>query len=337
MEAAELWQRAKRGGAWLLSHQKADGQWCALDQEALDAYYKAAWTLALLGEPLAAQRVLNHIERSFLLPDGDLGCRKNRWHREVHYPYANAYIVIGGMQLGRYALAQRVLRFLLTLRAPASGAFASVRTEDNVPVRCDTMSTAAAGLACVAAGQLAAACRAADWLGWLVRAQPDPEKRFFCTVDAEGQLVTSFPTEDAPWRVVEALKPGQIWYAVGLPFVFLVKLAQATGKRAYLELAGWFFAFQERCDGPWTGPSSGKAGWGCAELYRMTGKAHYREVALQVGEYMAQFQSASGAFLLPLGTEDEGSRLYTAEDFDLTAEYTLWLAQISVNLQARTD
>ncbi|NLG49831.1 MAG: hypothetical protein GX552_06960 [Chloroflexi bacterium] len=335
MNAQDFWQCAEKSADWLISQQAEDGRWKPITQPVVDAYYKASWALSLMGRPTAAHRSLDYAARHLLQPNGDVQPRQNRWHSEVHYPYANAYFVMGGVRLARYDVAWPAMCFLRTLQSPASGAFASVYTEDNIPVRCDTMSTAGAGLACLAAGCLDAACRAADWLQALVERQPTPDRAFFCTVDAENNLVTQFPESDSPWRVVRTDQPNQIWYAVGLPFAFLIKLAQATARMEYLHLALWFFDFQQRCVNPWAGPSSGKAGWGCAELYRMTGEARYRDIALSIGEYMAGFQAPDGSFQIPLSAPYDPQRPLTPGDFDLTAEYTVWLGEIAANLLVR--
>ena len=335
MDMEKIWASAQAGANWLVSQQQADGGWKLLPKPVVDAFPKAPWALGLTGHPVAAHRCLDYIVSHLLDANGDVNPRKHPWHTQVHYPYANAYLVIGSMRLGRYDVTLPTLRFLLGLQDLSSGAFASVLTEHNTPVRCDTMSTAAAGLACLTAGQLHVACRAADWLGRLVDRQPDPEKQFFCTVDAEDSLVVNFAEEDAPWRVVRADKPDQIWYAVGLPFAFLVKLSQALGSQRYLNRASWFLDFQMRCVSPWAGPSSGKAGWGCAELYRMTGESRYRDIALSIAEYITGFQASDGYFSLVLPDESGPSHRLAPLDFDVTAEYTLWLALIYANVQAR--
>jgi hypothetical protein len=335
MKADELWACAVKGAGWLAAQQAPDGRWRPLKQPCADAYYKGTWSLSLLGYATQAQRCLSYSVERLLQPDGDVLPRKHLWHREIHYLYANAYFVIGAARLGRYEVLRPTLQFLLSLQQPTSGGFASQPSVENGAVCCDSMSTAAAGLAALAAGRIDAACCAARWLRDLVKAQPQPQTRFLCSTNAEGQPVATFPTQDASWREVRTDQPAQTWYAVGLPFAFLVKLHQATGQRAHLELARWFFDFQERCVDAWTGPSSGKAGWGCAELYRMTGETRYREVALQVGAYIANVQDACGAWNAEIGQPIGATHTWIPQDFDTTAEFVLWLGEIASNLMAR--
>lgn len=335
MNASDLWNCAVKGAAWLASQQEPDGRWRPLRAPCVDAYYKGAWALNLLGYPTQAHRCLDYASRHLLQPDGDLNPRRHLWHREIHYLYANAYFVVGGARTGRYDVLQRTFAYILSQQQAASGGFASTPSAENGAYTCDSMSTAACGLAALAAGRLDVASCAARWLANLAREQPEPAAAFYTTTDAEGRLVTTFATEDAPWRVVRTDQPAQTWYAVGLPFAFLVKTAQATGQRSQLALAGWFYDLQERSLGAWSVPSSGKAGWGCAELYRMTGKARYREVALQVGAYIAAAQDASGAWNSDFGTPLEGAHAWVPQDFDASAEFTLWMGEIAANVLAR--
>ncbi len=335
MNASDLWESAVKGAKWLASQQEPDGRWRPLRSPCVDAYYKGSWALNLMGYPTQAHHCLNYAVRRLLQPNGDLLPRRHLWHREIHYLYANAYFVIGGARTGRYDVQQPTLAYILSQQRPASGGFASSPSAENGAFSCDSMSTAACGLAALAAGRLDVASCAARWLANLAKEQPEPDAAFYTTTDAEERLVTSFAEDDAPWRVVRTDQPDQTWYAVGLPFAFLVKAAQATGQRSLLALAGWFFDLQERCVNAWEGPSSGKAGWGCAELYRMTGKARYREVALQVGAYIAAAQDASGAWNSDFGRPVAPDHPFIPQDFDASAEFTLWLGEIASNLLAR--
>jgi len=336
MKPKKLWKCARLGAQWLVDRQAKDGSWKGLERPVLDAYYKASWALGLLGHARAAQRTLNYTATHLMQENGDLGPREHPWHNYVHYPYANAYIIIGGVRMGCYDIVSPALEFLLGLQCASSGGFCSLIAEGDTPLRCDTMSTAAAGLACLATGRLQPACWAADWLGEMIERQPDPEKRFYCTVDAENTLVTQFSQQDAAWRMVQTEQPDQIWYAVGLPLAFLVKLAQATGKRRHLDLAYWYLHFLERCINPWCGPSSGKAGWACSELYRMTGDETLRERALAIGAYMVGFQQEDGSFSLdPVPGTPSTAPSLSPGDLDLCAEYTLWLGLIATNLRSR--
>ncbi len=193
----------------------------------------------------------------------------------------------------------------------------------------DTTSSGMAGIACLAAGKIDAARRIADYLARIIHLQPEPNDRFFTAVNADGRLYTEPKDDhDAFLRIIDTRKADQCWFAMGLPFVFLIRLADATNETRYLDLARWFFDFQARCINPWDGYSSGKAGWGCALLYRSTGEESYRDIALHIAEFIMAKQNADGGWYCP-------SRELTNADFDVTAEFTLWLSLISTNILSR--
>jgi hypothetical protein len=241
------------------------------------------------------------------------------------------------MVSGRYEIAQPAVAFMLSQQDPDHGGFYTRRVKPGQKEMVDTMSAGSAGVACLAAGEMDAARRVADFLGHIAQLQPVPDERFYTTIEADGRLGTEIQAEDEFfWRIVDTKKKDQCWYAVGLPFAFLVQMAEATGESRYRELVQWYFAFQEKCVNPWSGGSSGKAGWASAMLYRITGHQHYRDIAYQVGEMIAGWQNPNGSYSFPgyghiAGEEPEISN----QNYDLFAEFTLWLALISSNILAR--
>ncbi len=337
-ETIDIWERAQRGCRWLVDRQLADGSWRGLEDQRIDAFYKGSWALTIGGHLAASQRLLDRIARRFLGEDGDLAPRGHPWHTNVHYLYPNAYVIIGAMVSGRYDVAMPAVSFLLGQQDPRCGGFYSRRTSAEAACRIDTMSTAAAGVACLASGHLQAARRAGECLTHLVERQPEPESRFYTTLTAEGALGVEFPDEEAWWRVVDTRVENQCWYTVGLPYAFLIRLAEATEERRFLDLARWFFRFQERCVDPWDGPSSGKAGWGSAMLYRINGGRRFRDVALHVADYISKRQNDDGSWtLVGAGYADDKGQGISNSDFDLTAEFSLWLALIAANVAARDE
>ena len=337
MIAKEFREHALMGSRWLKEHQNPDGGWMGLDDPKMDAFYKGAWALTVTGEQAAAHRLLDYVREHFLTPDGDFSQRGHPWHSAIHHPYANAYFIVGSLIAGRYEISTPAIRFLLGQQDPDHGGFYSQRTEAGKKFRSDTMSTGAAGLACLAAGQMAAARSAANYLTRIVELQPAPVDRFFTTIETDGNLGTDAKDADeAWWRIVDTHTENQCWYAVGLPFSFLVQMAEATGEARYRELAQWFFDFQQRCVDPWDGGSSGKGGWGAAMLYRITGETRYRDVAFHVAGQIIARQNADGGWAFP-SSEDEPIRApgLSNMDLDATAEFILWLSLISGHILAR--
>jgi len=324
-----VWEHALAGSRWLVKHQEPDGSWKGLRNPDVDAFYKSSWALASTGQAAAAQRSLTYVRRQFLTEEGDFLPRKHPWHITAHYPYANAYLIVGSMHAGRYEIAMPAVSFLLSQQSTDHGGFHSRLTKPGDREVANTVSSSAGGMACLAAGNIGAARCAADYLAHMISLQPSPNDRFFTMTEANGQLITDMGQgPDACLQMIDTGKADQCWFTVGLPLAFLIQLADATGESHYLDLAQWYFHFQRRCVNPWDGWSSGKAGWGCAMLYRMTGHRAYRDIALRTAEFMMTKQSADGGWC-------QCCREPAGSDFDLTAEYTLWLSLISANLSAR--
>jgi hypothetical protein len=327
MVVQDIMEQAQKGSEWLVQNQNPDGGWSGLPEAKVNGFYKAPWAFMEMGQPAAANRTLNYIKRRFLTGEGDLLPR----NPSFHYLYCNAYVIIGASLAGRYDISIPTCRFLLSQQNEDNGGFNSQLRVPGAKSLSDTMSAGAAGIACLAAGQLGAARRAGDYLARITAMQPASKDRFFTTITAEGRLYTDIKDkeDDAFFRVVETNKADQCWYAVGLPFAFLVQLTEATNENPYRDLAGWYFDFQSCCVGPWEGYSSGKAGWGCAMLYRITGEKTYREIALHVAEKIISRQKLDGSW--------SASDKPTEAEMDLTAEFTLWLSLISTNILARDE
>lgn len=336
-------ETATRGVNWLLSQQNPDGSWKALDKAPIDAYYKAAWAFNITGQTTAAERVISYVKHNLLQPDGDLLPRNDPWYVSVHYQYANAWVITGSQKQGRYDVSVPALKFLLTQQDPSHGGFYSLKGSATDRKRSDTMSSGISGIALLATGQLDAARRLADHFKWMADMQPEPQSKFYLTVDPNGRLVTEFPSDEAFWRVVDTKRRDQCWYAVGLPFTFTMLLHQATGDKRYADTSKWYFDFQSRCVNPWDGGSSGKAGWGCSVLYRITGEERYRDIALQVAKNQMNSQLPDGSFAWKVPGQGYGAatapspqqRKLTNDDFDIATEFVVWQSLIGSNLLAR--
>ena len=331
MKAKHIRERALLGSRWLVNHQNPDGSWRGLHDPKVDAFYKASWALMETGQPASANRSLTYVRNNFFTPEGDFLPREHPWHTTVHYPYANSYFIIGSMLAGRDEIAMPAVNFLLSQQSPEHGGFFSRLTKDGKNNFSDTMSSSAAGLACLAAGKIEAAQRVAEYLSHIVNLQPVPSDYFFTTIKADGRLCTDkADNSEVFYRIIDTKKEDQCWFALGLPFAFLVRLAHATNETPYYDLAQWYFDFQHRCINPWDGSSSGKAGWGCAMLYRITGETGYRDIAFYIAQNIMSRQKDDGRWL-----SADGQPELTNADLDITAEFTLWLSLISSNILAR--
>ena len=118
-------------------------------------------------------------------------------------------------------------------------------------------------------------------------------------------------------------------------------LGEATGEKRYARLGQWFLDFQLRCVKPWDSDNSGKAGWAGSMLYRVTGEQHFRDIAIQVASHVLSWQTPGGWFdpgdpvVYGEAAKDSEAKEFNAGDFDVTAEFVVWLKLIGSNLLAR--
>lgn len=328
----QIWERALAGSRWLVRHQNPEGSWKGLSDPKADAFYKSSWALAVTGHAASAHRSLSYVRQTFLTAEGDFLPREHPWHIMAHYPYINSYFIVGSMLTGHYQVAVPAVSFLLTMQDSCHGGFYSRLAEEGGKPMADTTSSSIAGIACLAAGKFESALRVADYLARMIELQPASNERFFNAITADGLLFTD-PEKDADvfLRIVDTRKTDQCMFAVGLPFAFLVQLADAANDTRYLELAKWYFNFQRSCIDPWDSYSSGKAGWGCAMIYRITGETRYRDIALHVAKGIMSRQRTDGSWVFGRSNQPGLANA----DMDLTAEFTLWLSLISANVLAR--
>lgn len=334
MKLSSVWESAVAASNWLLERQAAEGGWTILDKQEVDAHYKTAWSFFNMGHPDAAMRNLNLIQENMLQEDGDFAPRLDPLHKEVHRMYANAYIIIGAMAAGRYEIAYPAGRFLLTQQDQQHGGFYSMLTKKGQKNRCDTMSAGAAGLACLAIGETEAARRAGDFLIHAMQKQPTPDDCFYSFMEADGTFNTNPDEYERWWGIVDTKTDGQCWYALGLPLAFLVRLVQVAPEAKYRQAIDTYFKYQEKCNGAWFGPSSGKVAWAFSMLYQQTGEKKYRDLALQTVTYIISLQEPEGCWNLTAAADDN-PKVPKNLDIDATAEFALWFSMIAANIASR--
>lgn len=323
---------ARRGVAWMLAQQRADGAFCA-PEDGVGGYYKVPSALAVAGEWRAAHRLLTWVAAHHLTHEGDFRAPQRKAHEPIHesWPvYANAWLIQGAHRVGRWDLSLQGMAFLARWQAPQGGYYAR-EGEDKF---LEPVGMAWGGLAALTTGQVAAARLAGDQLVRLVDLQPDP-MRFYYRLDADGTLMTTMAAGAELSYYVDASKTKQIYYNPGIALIFLCHLYRATALECYLQAARTIFAFTTRCAADvHRFPPSGKLGLGCALLYALTGDAQARQAALNVGAYLVETQGRDGVWRLP--DEEPYSSLKHRESFDvlldITAEFTTFLLEMAAVL-----
>lgn len=323
---------ARRGVAWMLAQQRADGSFCA-PADGVGGYYKVPAAFAVAGEWRAAHRLLTWVAAHHFTTAGDFRAPERKAHEPLHdaWPaYANAWLILGAHRAGRWDLSHKGMAYLARWQAPQGGYYAL----DGESKFLEPVGMAWGGLAALTTGQITAAQMAGDRLAHMVAAQPDPA-RFYYRMDDNGQLMTAVPPGAALNYYVDAGQFKQIYYNPGIALIFLCHLYRATAVGRYLAAAYSLLAFTNRCAADvHRFPPSGKLGLGCALLYAITGDPQARQAALNVGTYLVETQSSDGVWRLP--NEEPYASLKNRESFDvlldITAEFSTFLLEMAALL-----
>ena len=281
-----------RGTAWLLSQVNADGSIGPTDQDFL--YYRLPWTFTITGNTDAAVRLCEWVREHQFAENGDFtGVTPRQVEASA---YQNATFIYGAQMLRQYDLSYPGWQHLRTRQDPHSGGFrhlangSGIAADENIP------TVAQVGKAALMMGDLEAAKAAGGWFQMMWDLQPALPDRLFYVFNAETQrLVTEFPPERAFHYVIENQQPRQRFTCGGIAAAFLVRLFQATGESAHLELARAYmdhsmssterqFEVSQVC----------KAGWGSALVYQVTGEPRYRDFTRRVADYFVGDQQPDG-------------------------------------------
>ena len=337
-ERASIQDAVDRGVRWLISRQGEDGS-IRLEGEKPSrdpqSYYKVVWPLTLAGRLREANLTANYIKSDFMLSNGDFSGGEPRsseeWFQWRYYTYLNVWIVLGAHKLGRFDLSIPGFSYMLKYRDPETGGFCNEKPYPEGNYIEDALSASYNGLACLNLGCIEEAEGAGNFLLRLLSVQPEPDERFYVALNAKKGLITEFPEEEAPYRVVEAKATQQYYYYLGYPIIFLSKLYLATNKRIYLEAAEKYFNFTKLCSKDvYASPPSGKLGWGCAALYSITGDRDVGEAVKSVVKYLLQTQEEEGCWARFPGFKRylDGKPYPLTGRVDLTSEFTAWLMEI---------
>lgn len=281
-----------RGTAWLLTQCNPDGSLGPADQDFLS--YRLPWTFTITGHTDAALHLCQWVREHQFAANGDL---TGVTPRQIEAnSYQNATFIYGAQMLRQYDLSYRGWQHLLTRQDRQSGGFThlpagtGIAGDENIP------TVAQVGKAALMMGDLDAALGAGRWLRTLWEMQPALPDRLFYVINAETQqLVTEFPPKRAFHYVIENQQPRQRFTCGGIAAAFLVRLYQATGDRAHLDLARAYmdhsmsaterqFEVSQVC----------KAGWGSALIYQMTGEGKYRDFTCRVADFFVADQQPDG-------------------------------------------
>ncbi|MGC3955450.1 MAG: hypothetical protein QM804_14580 [Propionicimonas sp.] len=283
----------------------------------LNAYYKALYFYAVLGDPIRGRKYADILTQRYQQPDGDFRttAQERGWYTlpcspANRYIYPNGWLILGLRRLGCYGAAARGMAFVRRFQSPALGGFHSRFdiASDAVDERyLDSSSTASAGLALLSCGHVEDARRAGDFIVTLLDAQPEPERFYYSSWEEGAGLMTDVWGDEDQNALrgrkqfclsAEADARQELTWLVGKPMKFLAKLYDQTGDRAYLDGAIRLFDFFGRLpESKWDNLASCKIMWASAELYRHTGERRFADASERLLRRFCETQDESGTWL----------------------------------------
>jgi hypothetical protein len=318
-------QACRRGTDWLLGLTNPDGSIGPVHERLF--YYRVPWTFALMGENVAAGRLLDWISRHMFTPEGALeGISPQGAYEERYGSYPLACFLVGAVLMQRLDLVYRGTRHLLTWQDPESGGFYNNRVDRTASGEQELFPACQAGMTLLLTGQIEAARRAGLWVKRLWELQPDVEHKLYHVYCPAKGLVTDFDPGKEAVYVTRKDQPWQYHYNGGISAAFLTQLAMATAEESWLDLARQAQEFSMTTDVcQFQSMQVCKSGWGSGLLYLTTREERYRDWTVRLGDWFVDHQFEDGHW--------ENTRYWVPEptlsmNIEITAEFVMHVANL---------
>lgn len=311
---------------WTIEQIAPNGKLIGLPDD-LTCYYKLPYLLTLLGQPILANHVLDHMKTVFFTEKQQITFehkKTNRPSMRKFWGYVLGWVAIACQKLGRFDLSYPLRDYLLTYQSQDHGGFATSGPwgiQDNAM---DVITTAQLGRLALYSGMQSDAMKAGEFLGWHINHQPQVEESLYLFRDNEKNPVTDYPSEQEMIYLLKKKSPQQAYFMIGLPCGYLIELYQATQTKVFLNYAQQYGNYALEChESIKTFHYSHKVAWAMSLLYRQTQDERYLTLSKAIAEYLIKIQDPSGIWL-----KEEDN----ITSFDQTIENAIWLQEIAINL-----
>ena len=309
-------EAGRRSVEFQIRHQQEDGGYI-WDGFPRDAYHKQPYSWGLAGHEGAAHRLLTWVREATLQDEGGL----RDYNGDV---YKHAWLFLGAHRLGRFDVSYPVMTFLRSCQAPCGG-FPHFAGQTEVR----SLPTGWMGIAALLFGKLDLARTIADCCISMLEQQPE-RTRFYYQTTLQGDLVTPDVRPDAPF--VDCTQPEQCYWEIGLPWMLMGKLYQATGDAHYLRYASRFFDLKRECaDDAFSFTGSGKSSLAAAVHYQNTGDVRARDAVLAFLNRLLATQQPNGCWC----SKQRPAPLLIYLDHG--AEFNVWIHETTAILAAERE
>jgi hypothetical protein len=325
-------QSVDRAIGWMLAHQQADGGFGPIER--MSHYMLTGAALLYGGQAEAAARLMPALRRLFVRPDGGFDPPEVRAGHKgalIERGYAPAWMIYCSHVNLAFDISLPAMPQLLRLQDPATGGmFGSLEDAERGKGIIHTAVTSVACEAAILTGHIAEARRMADHLVDNVLARnPDLSKALYPVWDTERGLCTDASTPSFPNMPAVLLRhePHQHHYLTGMMIGALTDCYRISRESRYLDAAREIYKFAAGgTPAIYESTASHKFAWGCAWLYRETGKAEHLESACRVCDYLVSIQETDGSFVHWAFVKSADEWPYSPR-FNITGQFALWIAR----------
>lgn len=325
-------QSVDRAIGWMLAHQQADGGFGPIER--MSHYMLSGAALLYTGHAEAAARMIRALKKLYVGPEGGFDPPEIRAGHQgalVERGYAPSWMIYSSHVNLAFDISFAAMPQLLELQDPATGGmFGSLEDARRGQGIIHTAVTSVACEAAIATGYLAEARRMVDHLvDNVLRHNPDLSKALYPVWDAGGGLRTDAATPTFPNMPAVLLRhePHQHHYLTGMMIGALTDFYRVSRESKYLDAALEIYEFAARgTPAIYESTASHKFAWGCAWLFRETGKAEHLESACRICDYLAGIQEADGSFVHWAFVKSADEWPYSPR-FNITGQFALWIAR----------
>lgn len=317
---------------WMVSHQEPDGGYGPV--VSLSHYMALGAALLYCGRAAAAARLMPHLKKRFVAPDGDFDMPEIRARKPgslLERRYAPAWVVFSAHVNLAFDISLPAMPHLLRYQDPQTGGmFGTIEDCKRGKGIIHAGVTGIAGQAALTTGYVVEAKRMGRHiLDNLMAKNPDLNAAFYPIWDTERGLRIDQDAPAAPNlpSVIKRQEPGQHHFLTGILIAFLTDLYRVTRERKYLDGAIQLYEFADGgTPAIYETTASHKFAWGCAWLYRETGQPEHLESACKMCDYLLTTQDDDGSFVHRAFVKSGDEWPYSPR-LNITGQFALWIVR----------
>lgn len=321
-----------RAMGWMLAHQEPDGGFGPIQR--MSHYMLSGAALIAGGHADSAARLAPALRKLYVRPEGGFDppeVRSGHPGALAERGYAPAWMIYSSHLSLAFDISLRAMPQLLQLQDESSGGmFGSLEDAARRKGIIHTAVTSVAVEAAIVTGYTEAARRMADHLvDNVIARNPDLSKALYPVWDTEAGVRADPETPSFPNMPAVLLRdaPHQHHYLTGMMIGALTDVYRATRNGKYLDAARVIYDFAAGgTPAIYQSTASHKFAWGCAWLYRETGKAEHLESACLLSDYLASIQEEDGSFVHWAFVQSAREWPYSPR-FNITGQFALWIAR----------